>query len=178
MQGLSAVGFEIGQQTLELGIVAQQFSPGLDQEIHLLLAEVETGGSLIEKFTPSRILDVVEIDLDEIGRDRPFRGRHPHCPAVHNALHQLDGRHVVAVGLQIAHGADGLFQCRLPLERVIEHANQDTWRKIRDDLKQIQLAQLLSPNGTVWQMTKPRPETSIRLKNMKIKTPKPMLYLL
>ena len=66
----------------------------------------------------------------------------------------------------------------LLLERVIEHANQDTWRNIRDDLKQIQLAQLLSPNGTVWQVTEPRPETSIRLKNMKIKPPKPMLDLL
>ena len=66
----------------------------------------------------------------------------------------------------------------LLLERVIEHANQDTWRNIRDDLKQIQLAQLLSPNGTVWQVTEPRPEASMRLKNMKIKPPKPMLDLL
>mgnify|MGYP000449938842 CR=1 FL=1 len=48
----------------------------------------------------------------------------------------------------------------LLLERVIEQANQDTWRNIRDDLKQIQLAQLLSPNGTVWQVTEPRPEAS------------------
>jgi hypothetical protein len=37
----------------------------------------------------------------------------------------------------------------LPLERAIEHAAQDTWRNIRDDLKTIQLAQLSSPNGTV-----------------------------
>jgi len=29
----------------------------------------------------------------------------------------------------------------------------DTWRNIRDDLKQIKLAQLSSPNGTVWQVT-------------------------
>jgi hypothetical protein len=37
----------------------------------------------------------------------------------------------------------------LLLERAIEHSCQDTWRNIRDDLKQIQLAQLSSPNGTV-----------------------------
>ena len=65
----------------------------------------------------------------------------------------------------------------LLLERVIEHANQDTWRNIRDDLKQIQLAQLLSPNGTVWQVTEPRPGAAMRLKNLKIKPPKPMLDL-
>ena len=32
----------------------------------------------------------------------------------------------------------------LLLERTIEHACQDTWRNIRDDLKRIQLAQLLT----------------------------------
>ena len=66
----------------------------------------------------------------------------------------------------------------LLLERVAEHHCNDTWRNIRDDLKQIKLAQLLSPNGTVWQVTEPRPEASIRLKNMKIKPPRPMLDLL
>ncbi|WP_459873980.1 IS1634 family transposase, partial [Endothiovibrio diazotrophicus] len=48
----------------------------------------------------------------------------------------------------------------LLLERVIEHAGEDTWRNIRDDLKQIQLAQLLSPNGTVWQVTDPRTDAA------------------
>jgi hypothetical protein len=43
----------------------------------------------------------------------------------------------------------------LLLERVAELACGDTWRNIRDDLKQIKLAQLLSPNGTVWQVTEP-----------------------
>jgi transposase len=66
----------------------------------------------------------------------------------------------------------------LLLERVIEHANQDTWRNIRDDLKQIQLAQLLSPNGTVLQVTEPRPEAAMRLKNLDIKPPAPMVDLL
>ena len=65
----------------------------------------------------------------------------------------------------------------LLLERVIEQSGQDTWRNIRDDLKQIQLAQLLSPNGTVWQVTDPRPEATNRLKNLNIRPPKPMLNL-
>ncbi len=56
----------------------------------------------------------------------------------------------------------------LLLERVIEDANQDTWRNIRDDLKQIQLAQLSSPNGTVLQVTEPRSGAAIRLKNLDI----------
>jgi hypothetical protein len=35
----------------------------------------------------------------------------------------------------------------LRLERIAEQACGDTWRNIRDDLKQIKLAQLPSPNG-------------------------------
>lgn len=65
----------------------------------------------------------------------------------------------------------------LLLERAIEHAAQDTWRNIRDDIKTIQLAQLSSPNGTVWQVTEPRPEAAKRLKQLEIKPPKPMLGL-
>ena len=66
----------------------------------------------------------------------------------------------------------------LLLERVIEHAAEDTWRNIRDHLKQIQLAQLLSPNGTVWQVTDPKPGAAKRLKMLKLKPPKPMIDLL
>ena len=66
----------------------------------------------------------------------------------------------------------------LLLERVIEHAAENTWRNIRDDLKQIQLAQLLSPNGTVWQVTEPKPAAAKRLKMLKLKPPKPMINLL
>lgn len=65
----------------------------------------------------------------------------------------------------------------LLLERTIEHACQDTWRNIRDDLKHIQLAQLLSPNGTVWQVTEPTPAAAMRLKSLKIKPPSPILGL-
>lgn len=65
----------------------------------------------------------------------------------------------------------------LLLERTIEHACQDTWRNIRDDLKRIQLAQLLSPNGTVWQVTEPTPAAAKRLKLLDIKPPAPILGL-
>jgi hypothetical protein len=37
----------------------------------------------------------------------------------------------------------------LLLDRVIEHACQDTWHNIHDNLKRIHLAQLSSPNGTI-----------------------------
>lgn len=65
----------------------------------------------------------------------------------------------------------------LLLERTIEHACQDTWRNIRDDLKHIQLAQLSSPNGHVWQVTEPSPDATKLLKALKIKPPKPILNL-
>ncbi len=42
------------------------------------------------------------------------------------------------------------------LERMAEQACGDTWRNIRDDLKQIQLVQLSGPNGKLWQVTEPR----------------------
>ena len=65
----------------------------------------------------------------------------------------------------------------LLLERTIEHACQDTWRNIRDDLKRIQLALLSSPNGQVWQVTEPSPDAANRLKALNIKPPKPILKL-
>src|SRR5437867_331160 len=65
----------------------------------------------------------------------------------------------------------------LLLERAAEHACQDTWRNIRADLRRIQLAQLLSPHGTVWQVTEPTEDATIRLKSLKIKPPAPVLGL-
>ena len=65
----------------------------------------------------------------------------------------------------------------LLLERVIEHACGDTWRNIRDDLKRIQLAQLLSPHGTVWQVTDPTPDASKYLKALAIKPPPAVIDL-
>jgi transposase len=65
----------------------------------------------------------------------------------------------------------------LLLERVAEHACGDTWRNIRDDLKQIKLAQLSSPNGTVWQVTEPGKNAAKRLKNLQINKPPPLLHV-
>ena len=65
----------------------------------------------------------------------------------------------------------------LLLERVAEHACNDTWRNIRNDLKQIKLAQLSSPNGTVWQVTDPTKNASNRLKLLEIKKPSPVVNM-
>lgn len=63
----------------------------------------------------------------------------------------------------------------LLLERAAEHACADTWRNIHDRLQRIQLAQLSSPNGTVWQVTDPTPEAAKYLKSLQIKPPAPVL---
>jgi hypothetical protein len=65
----------------------------------------------------------------------------------------------------------------LLLERTAEHACADTWRNIRDRLQRIQLAQLLSPNGTVWQVTEPPADAAKCLKSLQIKPPAPVLSL-
>ena len=65
----------------------------------------------------------------------------------------------------------------LLLERMAEHACQDTWRNIGADLRQIKLVQLLGPNGTLWQTTEPRPSASKRLKSLKIEPPPAILDL-
>lgn len=59
----------------------------------------------------------------------------------------------------------------LLLERVAEQGCADTWRNIRDDLRQIKLAQLSSPDGMVWQVTEPAAPAANRLKSLKIKPP-------
>ena len=65
----------------------------------------------------------------------------------------------------------------LLLERMAEHACGDTWRNIRDDLKQIKLVQLSGPNGALWQVTEPRPNASKRLKTLDIPPPPTILKL-
>ena len=56
----------------------------------------------------------------------------------------------------------------LLLQRMAEEACYDTWRNITDDLKQVKLAQLNGPDGTLWQVTEPRPEARSRLKSLEI----------
>lgn len=75
------------------------------------------------------------------------------------------------------HAHVALTVLSLLLERVAEQACGDTWRNIRADLKRIKLAQLLSPNGTVWQVTEPPADTLKRLKSLKIEKPPPILQV-
>ena len=75
------------------------------------------------------------------------------------------------------HAHIALAVIALLLERLAEHACGDTWRNIRDDLKQIKIAQLSGPNGDLWQVTEPRQNASKRLKSLQIKPPPPILNL-
>ena len=69
------------------------------------------------------------------------------------------------------HAHVALTVLALLLERVAEVACNDTWRNIRDDLKQVKLAQLFGPNGTIWQVTEPAHPARNRLRSLKIKNP-------
>lgn len=73
------------------------------------------------------------------------------------------------------HAHVALTVLSLLLERTAEHTCGDTWRNIRDDLKGIKLAQLLSPHGTAWQVTDPTPAAAKRLKLLGMKHPPPLL---
>src|ERR1035441_4445850 len=75
------------------------------------------------------------------------------------------------------HAHVALTVLSLLLERVAEQACGDTWRNIKDDLRRIKLAQLLSPNGIVWQVTEPTPDALKRLKSLQIHKPPPILQL-
>ena len=75
------------------------------------------------------------------------------------------------------HAHIALSVIALLLERIAEYACGDTWRNIRDDLRQIKLVQLSGPNGDLWQVTEPRPNARKRLKSLQIKTPPPILKL-
>lgn len=85
-------------------------------------------------------------------------------PVFHWAVHRIHAHVAITV-------------LALLLERVAEHARADTWRNIRDDLERILLAQLLSPHGTVWQVTEPTPEAAKRLTSLGISPPPPVLRL-
>lgn len=85
-------------------------------------------------------------------------------PVFHWAVHRIHAHVAITV-------------LALLLERAAEHDCADTWRNIRADLKQIQLGQLSSPHGTVWQVTDPAPEVAKRLKSLRIEPPPPVLKL-
>lgn len=63
----------------------------------------------------------------------------------------------------------------LLLERMAEKACGDTWRNIRDDLKQIKVVQLSGPEGDLWQITEPQTGARKRLTSLSIKTPPTIL---
>ena len=79
-------------------------------------------------------------------------------PVHHRAVHRI-------------HAHIALTVVALLLERMAEHDCADTWRNIRDDLKRIQLAQLIGPNGTLRQVTDPRPSAADRLNSLRITPP-------
>jgi transposase len=85
-------------------------------------------------------------------------------PVYHWAVHRI-------------HAHVALSVLALLLERIIEQACGDTWRHIRADLERIKLAQLLSPHGTVWQVTEPSPEASKHLKSLELENPPAILHL-
>ena len=85
-------------------------------------------------------------------------------PVYHRAVHRI-------------HAHIALTVIALLLERMAEHACADTWRNIRDDLKRIQLAQLIGPNGRLWQVTEPRSSATNRLKSLRIAPPATILKL-
>jgi len=65
------------------------------------------------------------------------------------------------------------------LERVAEQGLRRYLgaRNILDDLRRIKLAQLLSPNGTVGQVTEPASDALERLKSLHAPPPPPILHL-
>ena len=83
-------------------------------------------------------------------------------PVFHWAVHRI-------------HAHVALTVLALLLERVAERACGDTWRNIRDDLQQVKLGQLSTPDGTVWQVTEPRTDAANRLKSLKIENPPPVV---
>jgi hypothetical protein len=68
-----------------------------------------------------------------------------------------------------------LTMISLLLERIAENACQDTWRNIRDDLKQLKLIQFLTPDGPLWQRTEPSAAAHKRLKQLGLQLPPQVL---
>ena len=58
-----------------------------------------------------------------------------------------------------------------------EHLVGETWRNIRHDLAGIKFVELFGPNGTIQQVTEPRPGTAKRLKALEIAPPPPILQV-
>ena len=63
------------------------------------------------------------------------------------------------------------------LELLTEHHCNDTWRNIRDDLKQIKLSLFFISNFIFFHVTYPHKNSSNRLKSLKIKKLPPILLI-
>jgi transposase len=83
-------------------------------------------------------------------------------PVFHWAVHRI-------------HAHIALTVLSLLLERVIERECQDTWRNIRDDLRQVKLVQLTGPDGELWQVTDPMPAAAHRLQQLRLPAPPSLL---
>ena len=83
-------------------------------------------------------------------------------PVYHRAPHRI-----------CAHVA--LTTLALLLVRLAENACADTWRNIRDDLRQIQCAHLSTPHGDLQQVTEGPSGARRRLKSLGIASPPPIL---
>jgi hypothetical protein len=79
-------------------------------------------------------------------------------PVYHWAPHRIEAHITIAV-------------LALTVQRAAEIACGDTWRNIRDDLKQVKLAQLSGAHGTVFQVTEPSLPALKRLKALQIDKP-------
>jgi transposase len=89
----------------------------------------------------------------------------------------LDMRPVFHWAAHRIHAHVAITVLSLLLQRTAEHACNDTWRNVSDRLRRIQLAQLLSPHGSVWQVTEPTADAAKCLKSLQIKPPPPVLQM-
>ena len=92
-----------------------------------------------------------------------------------HAAERRDGKFMVHGNDDTLSGEDMALGYK-QLQRV-EQACGDTWRNIRNRLKRIQLAQLLSGEKTVWQVTKASEEARNLLQKLHLDEPAPILKI-
>jgi hypothetical protein len=85
-------------------------------------------------------------------------------PVFHGAVHRIQAHVALSV-------------LALLVERVIAHACGETWRHIRADVEQINLAPWSSPHGEIWPVPEPSSDAANRLQCLEIKNPPAVLHL-
>ena len=110
----------------------------------------------------SRQTDSIE---DEIGQIRQEGREAEHRKAVRSGL---------GVGLALGGSETSADATGVPRG---SRATGETWRRIRDRLKRIQLAQLLSGGKTAWQVTEPSEEARKILDNLELGGFFPILHM-